>query len=101
LYTYSSRFPALNNFSTALFSAAGFTAAVIGFASQKALSNIISGIFILIFKPFRVEDIIEINSENKGTVEEVTTLILIKQLELFRKKLKSIHFLQTTEAMKK
>lgn len=64
--------PALNDFSTALFSAAGITAAIIGFASQKALSNIISGVFILIFKPFRVDDIIEIDSQNKGTVEEVT-----------------------------
>ncbi|MBT3382662.1 MAG: mechanosensitive ion channel family protein [Prolixibacteraceae bacterium] len=64
--------PFLKNINTAVFTGAGIAAAAIGFASQKALSNIISGIFILIFKPFRVEDIIEINSSNKGIVEEVT-----------------------------
>lgn len=64
--------PFLEDISTAVFTGAGLAAAAIGFASQKALSNIISGIFILIFKPFRVDDIIEINSTNKGTVEEVT-----------------------------
>ena len=64
--------PFLEDINTAVFTGAGIAAAAIGFASQKALSNIISGIFILIFKPFRVDDIIEINSANKGTVEEVT-----------------------------
>ncbi len=64
--------PELEEFSAAVFTGAGIAAAAIGFASQKALSNIISGIFILIFKPFRIDDIIEINSINKGRVEEIT-----------------------------
>ena len=46
--------------------------AIIGFASQKAFSNIISGIFILIFKPFRVKDTIEFLDSTKGVVEEIT-----------------------------
>lgn len=64
--------PALKQFSAALFTGAGIAAAVIGFASQKALSNIISGIFILIFKPFRVDETIEVVSTGKGKVEEIT-----------------------------
>jgi small conductance mechanosensitive channel len=64
--------PYLKSLSTAIFAGAGITAAVIGFASQKALSNIVSGIFILMFKPFRVGETIELNSKNKGVVEEVT-----------------------------
>lgn len=65
--------PALENFGKALFAGAGIIAATIGFASQKAFSNVISGIFILIFKPFRVYDTIELNNgEIKGTVEEIT-----------------------------
>lgn len=64
--------PSLNAFGKALFAGAGVLAAIIGFASQKAFSNIISGIFILIFRPFRVTDVIEINNLNKGVVEEIT-----------------------------
>lgn len=63
--------PSLKSVSTALFAGAGVLAAIIGFASQKAFSNIISGIFILIFRPFRVRDIIEIGAF-KGMVEEIT-----------------------------
>ena len=52
------KIPYLRSLGTALFAGAGIIAVVIGFASQKAFSNIISGIFILIFKPFRVNDVI-------------------------------------------
>lgn len=64
--------PSLKNIGTALFAGAGILAAIIGFASQKAFSNIISGIFILVFRPFRVKDVIEVGSLHKGIVEEIT-----------------------------
>lgn len=65
--------PQLENFGKALFAGAGIIAATIGFASQKAFSNVISGIFILIFKPFRVNDTIELsNGQVRGVVEEIT-----------------------------
>jgi small-conductance mechanosensitive channel len=64
--------PQLKSLGTALFAGAGIIAAIIGFASQKAFSNIISGIFLLIFKPFRVGDILEISDTKKGVVEEIT-----------------------------
>ncbi len=66
------KIPYFNSLGTALFAGAGVIAAVIGFASQKAFSNIIGGLFILIFKPFRVGDIIEISNSRKGIVEEIT-----------------------------
>ena len=66
------KIPYLKSMGTALFAGAGIIAMVIGFASQKAFSNIISGIFILIFKPFRVNDIIEFLNSTKGIVEEIT-----------------------------
>ena len=66
------KIPYLRTLGTALFAGAGIVAAVIGFASQKAFSNIISGIFILIFKPFRVKDTIEFLNSTKGIVEEIT-----------------------------
>ncbi len=65
--------PALNDVGKGLFAGAGILAATIGFASQKVFSNILSGVFILIFKPFGVRDTVEIRSEGmKGTVEEIT-----------------------------
>jgi len=36
------------------------------------MSNIVSGIFIVIFKPFRVGDIIETDAGRSGTVEDIT-----------------------------
>lgn len=64
--------PALSDFTSAIFAGAGILAAVIGFASQKAFSNIVGGIFILIFRPFRVKDTIEFGNGNRGVVEEIT-----------------------------
>lgn len=66
------KIPYLKSLGTALFAGAGIFAAIIGFASQKAFSNIVSGIFILIFKPFRVNDTIEFINSTKGIVEEIT-----------------------------
>ena len=68
------KIPYLRSLGTALFAGAGIIAVVIGFASQKAFSNVISGIFILIFKPFRVNDVIEFLDSTKGIVEEITLM---------------------------
>lgn len=66
------KIPFLKSLGTALFAGAGILAAIIGFASQKAFANIISGIFILMFKPFRVGDTVELTLGKKGVVEEIT-----------------------------
>ena len=52
--------PALQAFSTTLLTGAGVLAAIVGFASQSAFSNIISGIFLVIFRPFSVGDRVKI-----------------------------------------
>jgi small conductance mechanosensitive channel len=64
--------PALMTIGTTLFAGAGILTVIIGFASQQALSNIVSGVFIVIFKPFRVGDIIRIGNTYGGTVEDIT-----------------------------
>jgi len=66
------KIPYFKTLGTALFASAGVLAAVIGFASQKAFANIIGGIFILVFKPFRVGDAIEVVNGQMGVVEEMT-----------------------------
>ncbi|MEM6299578.1 MAG: mechanosensitive ion channel family protein [Bacteroidota bacterium] len=63
--------PALRSFAGAMFASAGILAAFIGFASQNAFANIVSGIFIVWFKPFRVGDFVEV-IKFAGTVEDIT-----------------------------
>ena len=64
--------PSLKNLGTALFAGAGVMAAVKGFASQAAFSNIISGVFVILFKPFRVGDIVQLTNGLKGKVTDIT-----------------------------
>lgn len=65
--------PELHDIGKTLFAGAGILAAIIGFASQEAFSNIISGIFIVIYKPFSVGDNIKLLSNNQGgRVEDIT-----------------------------
>jgi small conductance mechanosensitive channel len=47
-------------------------AAIVGFASQSAFSNIISGIFLVIFRPFSVGDRVQIGQLYTGDVEDIT-----------------------------
>jgi small conductance mechanosensitive channel len=62
--------PSLRSFSVSILAGAGVLGIIIGFASQAALSNVISGIFIAMFKPFRVGDRIKFG-EKMGVVEDI------------------------------
>ena len=42
------------------------------FKCQTVMSNIISGIFIVIFKPFRVDDLVTVGEKLRGKVEDIT-----------------------------
>ncbi len=64
--------PQLRTLGVSLFAGAGILAIIIGFASQAAFANIISGVFIVSSKPFRVGDYIKISNEFFGTVEDIT-----------------------------
>ncbi len=63
--------PSLRSLASSLLAGVGIFAVAIGFASQHALSNIISGFFIIIFKPFRVNDRLQIK-DMIGIVEDIT-----------------------------
>ena len=65
-------YPPLRTVAGSILAGAGILAAIIGFASQQAFSNIISGIFIVIFKPFRVNDRLRIKDNFTGIVEDIT-----------------------------
>lgn len=64
--------PALRALANSMLAGAGILAIAIGFASQQVFSNIVSGIFIIIFKPFRVNDRIQIRETITGMVEDIT-----------------------------
>ncbi len=65
--------PALRSLSLSMFAGSGIFAIVIGFASQQALANIVSGVFIIIFRPFSVGDRVRlVGKEINGMVEDIT-----------------------------
>jgi len=63
--------PNLRALASSFLAGAGILAVAVGFASQHALGNIISGVFIVIFKPFRVTDRVKLR-ELTGVVEDIT-----------------------------
>ncbi|KAF5412024.1 MAG: Large-conductance mechanosensitive channel MscMJLR [Candidatus Methanocomedens sp.] len=63
--------PQLRTISVALFAGAGFAGIIIGLAAQSTLANIISGISLAMFQPFRVGDLVSIHEEY-GTISDLT-----------------------------
>ncbi|HEU5290960.1 MAG TPA: mechanosensitive ion channel family protein [Cyclobacteriaceae bacterium] len=64
--------PSLRTYGNTLLTGAGVLAAIVGFASQSAFSNIISGVFLVIFRPFGVGDRVQIGQLYTGDVEDIT-----------------------------
>lgn len=54
----------------------GFIGLVIGFASQQVLGQAVSGLFILLTRPFKVGDRVVVAGE-EGTVEDVSALFTV------------------------
>lgn len=63
--------PVLSHIAGSLLGAAGILAIAVGFASQQALSNIISGVFIVMYKPYRINDRITLKGDMRGVVEDI------------------------------
>lgn len=70
LIAYS--FPSLRTLAHSALAGAGVVAVIIGVAAQEAFSNIIGGIFIVVFKPFQVGDIVKVDDGTMGQVEDLT-----------------------------
>ena len=64
--------PGMEKVGQSVLTSAGIMAAAIGLAAQDALSNFIGGLFIVISKPFRVGDYINVEGTVTGTVKEIT-----------------------------
>lgn len=56
-----------------LLASGGIVAVVLGLAAQETVGNLISGLMILLFRPFHIHDLIRVNNgEYVGTVVEIT-----------------------------
>jgi small-conductance mechanosensitive channel len=65
-------FPSLKGVAQTALGGAGVIAVIAGVASQEALANLVGGVFIISFKPFRVGDIIKVTDTMVGTVTDIT-----------------------------
>jgi small-conductance mechanosensitive channel len=63
--------PQLHSLATAMLAGAGIAGLAIGYAAKDSLSNFTSGIFIAIFQPFRVGDLVDFRNDH-GQVEDLT-----------------------------
>ncbi len=66
------RVDSLRAVASSMLAGAGIFALAIGLASQQALSNVVSGIFVILFKPFRLGDRLKIRDTLIGIVEDIT-----------------------------
>ena len=65
--------PLLSSAVHTLLTAGGVIAVVAGLAAQEALGSVVSGVMILMFKPFKMGDVVRyVDSDITGTVEEIT-----------------------------
>lgn len=62
--------PITHTFAHSLLAGAGATTLILGFASQQLFTNLISGVFLVLNRPFKIDDIIEFQG-SKGKVIEI------------------------------
>ena len=54
------------------FGLSAFLGAIVSFGSTKSISNFIAGLYIMLIRPFGVDDIIELEDEIRGQVVEIS-----------------------------
>uniref|UniRef100_A0A7C2FCD4 Mechanosensitive ion channel n=1 Tax=Thermosphaera aggregans TaxID=54254 RepID=A0A7C2FCD4_9CREN len=55
----------------------GFIGLVVGFATQQVLGQAIAGLFILLARPFKINDVVDVAGESEVTVKDISTLFTI------------------------
>jgi small-conductance mechanosensitive channel len=75
--TYTHLIPALNRLGTALLAGFGLISVIAGLAAQTTLGNLVSGISLVLYKPFRRGDRLQVPAPTKGNfdvgvVEDIT-----------------------------
>jgi small-conductance mechanosensitive channel len=59
---YAHLIPALNHIGTAWLASVGVVSVVIGLAAQQALGNLIAGISLLFYRPFKLGDLVQVTA---------------------------------------
>lgn len=73
IYQAGTNIPGLQGFMTTVVASTSLLVVVAGFAAQEALSNIINGLVISIFKPFEIGDRVSIVSKGiTGYIEDIS-----------------------------
>jgi len=75
LAAYAHLIPALHSLGTAMLAGASIASIVLGLAAQSTLGNLVAGISILIYRPFRLGDLLQISGPTGpeiGTVEALS-----------------------------
>ena len=65
-------FPSMRGIAQTALGGAGVLALIAGVASQEALANVVGGVFIISFKPFKINDTIKVTDDMVGTVTDIT-----------------------------
>jgi len=81
LIIYASLVPGLRALFGTMLAGVGITALVVGFAARSTMANLISGLSLAIYRPFRIGDMVDIEGQY-GTVEDITlrhTIVLTWQ----------------------
>ena len=68
--TALNQFTALDKFAASVLASGAIAAAIVGFAAQRALGNVIAGILLAVTQPIRIGDAVTIEG-NSGIVEDI------------------------------
>jgi small conductance mechanosensitive channel len=71
LLLFISMIPGLEKLFGTMLAGAGVTALVLGFAAQSTLANLVSGVGLAVYRPFRIGDRVTLEGEY-GTIEDMT-----------------------------
>jgi small conductance mechanosensitive channel len=75
LILYAHLIPTLRHMGTALLASVGVVSVVLGLAAQNTLGNLVAGIALLLYRPFQVGDLVQVNAPTgleTGTIESLT-----------------------------
>lgn len=107
----ANQFPSTRRTLSVILASSGLIVAVLGFAAQESLSNIINGLFISIFKPFEIGDRVALSGKNiTGLIEDLTlrhtviktitnTRLIIPNSIMNKEIIENSHYTDTRAAM--
>lgn len=70
-------FPKIRQIGISILASAGIAGVILGFAAQKSLGNILAGIQIAFTQPFRIGDVVIVEDNEWGTIEEITLTYVV------------------------